>query len=36
VLFLEKGVIAEDGPPAALFGPGGPERFARFLAGARR
>jgi arginine/ornithine transport system ATP-binding protein len=36
VLFLEKGVVAADGPPETLFGPEGPERFARFLAGARR
>lgn len=32
VLFLDKGEIADDGPPSELFGAGGTERFRQFIA----
>jgi octopine/nopaline transport system ATP-binding protein len=32
VLFLDKGEIADDGPPSELFGAGGGERFRQFIA----
>ena len=35
VIYFDRGLIADDGPPATLFGGGASPRFRQFVSGAR-
>ncbi len=35
VIYLDRGLVADDGPPATLFGGGASPRFRQFISGAR-